>query len=287
MKYQKTLVTFILFASLSLAISNHFEPAVVEDFPVGLHLDYTYINSDLNCGFHYNISGWVESPYNSSEVVLDLHSSITGDCMYHENDYLIFMPSWSIYAPESGSAWMNPLFTDTTGWYIGMDLLDSPVTMFYSQTEIQVEGMSIVDLTFGSVQCWWVRAYDTYPSERTSDFFFDVEWGICVKYFYTSPGGADILHMLYSSNIEFTTVINNETTISTYTTNPTTTTSTETSATTSTPITSTNPTTTTQNQTNTTSGYAPPLNLPTIILWAGVIFEVVVICLIIRYRKIS
>ncbi len=169
------LILFILLASLGSVLVCPIDAITIDDFPVGLHLDYTYTNADTTCGFHYDISGWTESPYNSSEYVLEIPYSVTGDCLNYEDVYLVFMPSWEIYAPGTGSAMMQPLFTNTSGWYAGMDLQDSPVAIFCTQTEIHVEGRSTISLSFGSLECWCVKAFTDYPSPTNSSFFFDIE----------------------------------------------------------------------------------------------------------------
>ena len=276
MKFRKLLITFILITSLSLILVSQIEATPTDDFPEGLLLDYTYTNGGATCGFHYDIYGWTESPYNSSEVALEIYNSVTGDCLNCWDIDLIFMPSWTIYEPNTGSAWMRPLYTNTSSWYIGMDLKTSPVKMFYTQTEIHVENLTTINLPFGSLQCWWVKAFqidDDYTQE--SDFYFDVEWGICLRYYRSGPG-APTLYELYSTNIEFSNRTIQDPGPTTSTTTPTTT---ET-------IPQTNTTITTLTNITPPSIIYPP-EMYAIVLGSGVAVVIVMVLVTIQYRKIG
>ena len=268
MKIHKVWVSIFLLVTLGLFLVEPVQSVTPHDFPVGLLLDYTYTNAGTTCGFHYNVTGWVESPYNSSELAMALHSSVTGDCLNYEDDDLIFLPSWAIYAPDTGSALMRPLFTNVSDWYVGKDLKSSPVSLFNMQDEIQVRGLTTIDLSIGSLQCWWVDAHTDYPFTQDSDFFFDVEWGILLKYNSSEPGSYVTTHVLYSTNVEFSGLTITETTPPSTQTVPTT----------------TSITTTTQNSTNST-GSSFFSDDYMVIAGAGLVVELVVLGIIVQYIK--
>ena len=277
MKLRKLLIAFVLLASLTLILVSQIEATPNDDFPEGLLLDYTYTNAETNCQFHFDIYGWTESPYNSSEFVLEIYNSVTGDCLNCWDIDLIFQPSWSIYDPSSGSAWMRPLFTNTSDWYIGKDLKSSPVTMFYSQTEIHVENLTRIELPFGSLQCWWVKATQNFTDyTRESDFYFDVEWGICLRYYRSGPG-YPTLEELYSTNIEFANITIQDQ-------QPTTSTTTATQTTKET-TTQTNTTITTQ--TNISSPWIINPEVYIIVLGSGFAVVIVMVLVTIQYRNVG
>jgi len=276
LKFRKLLITFVLITSLSLILVSQIEATPNDDFPVGLLLDYTYTNAETNCEFHFDIYGWVPSPYNSSEFVLEIYNSVTGDCLNCWDINRIFIPSWAIYDPSVGSSWMRPLFTNTSDWYIGKDLKTSPVTMFYTQTEIHVENITRIMLPFGSLQCWWVKATQNFTDyTQESDFYFDVEWGICLRYYRSGPG-YPTLEELYSTNIEFSNITIQDT-------QPTTTT---TIATQNTTETTPQANTTITPLTNITSPWIMTPEVYTIVLGSGVAVVIVMVFVTIQYRKV-
>ena len=212
----------------------------------------------------------------SSEVVLEIYNSVIGDCLNCWDIDLIFMPSWTIYAPSTGSAWMRSLYTNTSDWYIGMDLKTSPVKMFYTQTEIHVENLTRINLPFGSLQCWWVKAiHNDTDYTQESDFYFDVEWGICVRYYRSGPG-YPTLEVLNSTNIEFSnmTIQDRQPTTTTTTTQTITETTTQTN-------------TTIPTQTNTTFTQLMYPEVYTILLGTGSVVVIVMVCVTIQYRKVD